>query len=300
MDLDPGRLLVLVTVGELGGVTRAARALGRTPPAVSQQLARLERDVGAQLVERHAQGVWLTPLGRRMSRHAKEIQLAVKRAAEDAADHLARHRDRLRLGAFPTAGLRLLPEALAALRHRRPDTELSVVDLGPHEGLDLVADRELDLALVAEYAEPLAAPTGVALVHLLDDPVHAVLPEEHPLAGDVGPSALSDFAADAWACAPPHLPNRTQLERAARAAGIEPTVPFEPESYAVAQALVSAGVAVSFVPELAITAHPGTRHRRLEPLLARRIHAAIPADTRFAPLTELFVELLRDVSTERR
>ncbi|MDA3628015.1 LysR family transcriptional regulator [Saccharopolyspora sp. WRP15-2] len=293
--LDPSRLLVLLALREHGSVTRAAEQLGRTPPAVSQQLIRLEDEVGAQLVERLPHGVRLTPLGSRMAERAERIAAALHDATSDAQRFRDEHRNRLRLGAFPTAGLALLPEALAAMRHRHPDAELSVVDLGPANGIERVAEHRLDLALVGEYTEPLEAQPGVRLVHLLDDPVHAVLPTDHPRAGNTSPQ-LVDFRDDTWASAPMDLPNRQQLETAARAEGFAPRVAFEFESYAVAEAVVSAGVAVSFIPRLAIAGAPGTTHRPLASGLHRRIHAAVPTSTRHAPLTEVFLQLLHDIS----
>ncbi|MGW5649069.1 LysR family transcriptional regulator [Saccharopolyspora sp. NPDC003752] len=295
--LDPSRLLVLLALREQGSVTRAAEQLRRTPPAVSQQLARLENEVGAQLVERHAHGVRLTPLGIRLAEQAERIAAALDDATADAARFRDEHRNRLRLGAFPTAGLALLPETLAALRHRHPAAELSVVDLGPAEGIDRVAAHQLDLALVGEYDEPLDVPPGVRLVHLLDDPVHAVLPSDHPLAERAEPQ-LHDFRDDTWACAPRSLPNRRQLEAAARAEGVTPKMAFEFESYAVAEAVVSAGVAVSFIPRLAIGEAAGTVHRPLASGLHRRIHAAVPTSTRHAPLTDVFQQLLHDICAE--
>ncbi|MGP4020530.1 LysR family transcriptional regulator [Saccharopolyspora sp. 5N708] len=295
--LDPSRLLILLALREQGSVTRAAERLGRTPPAVSQQLARLENEVGAQLVERHAHGVRLTPLGARLAERAERIAAALNDATDDAARFRDEHRNRLRLGAFPTAGLALLPETLAALRHRHPAAELSVVDLGPDEGIGRVAAHQLDLALVGEYDEPLDVPPGVRLVHLLDDPIHAVLPNDHLLAEKVA-LRLRDFQGDAWACAPRDLPNRRQLESAARAEGFTPNVTFEFESYAVAETVVSAGVAVSFIPRLALTNPPGTLHRPLASGLHRRIHAAVPISTRHAPLTDVFNQLLQDICAE--
>lgn len=299
MHLEPARLLLLLHIHRSGSLSGAAHALGRTPPAVSQQLARLEEEVGAQLVVRLPQGIRLTPLGRRLADHAERIAENLRLAGEDVRHHLGDHRDRLRLGAFPTAGLGLLPEALTALRHLRPGAELSVVDLGPTEGMELVGRQELDLAVVGEYAEPLTAPPGVELVHLLDDPIHAVLPVDHERASSET-VRVSDFADEPWACASRELPNRRQLDEAAALAGITPTVPFASESYAVAQAIVSAGVAVSFVPVLALTHAARTVHRPLaRPGLFRRIHAAVPSDSRHAPLTPLFLRLLHDVCAER-
>lgn len=288
---------MLLALREHGSVTRAADQLGRTPPAVSQQLIRLEDEVGAQLVERLPHGVRLTPLGVQLAERADRIAAALRDATDDAQRFRDEHRNRLRLGAFPTAGLALLPEALTAMRHRHPDAELSVLDLGPAEGIERVAAHRLDLALVGEYHEPLEAPPGVRLVHLLDDPVHAVLPTGHPLAEATAPR-LADFRDDTWAGAPLHLPNRRQLEAAAHAEGFTPRVAFEFESYAVAEAVVSAGVAVSFIPRLAITGAPGTTHQPLASGLHRRIHAAVPTDTRHAPLTDVFLQLLHDLSRD--
>lgn len=191
-----------------------------------------------------------------------------------------------------------MPEALTALRHHHPSAELSVVDLGPTEGSALVAEGELDLAIVGEYAEPLEQPPGVEHVHLVDDPIHAVMPDEHPKAR-TGELRLREFADDPWASAAANLPNRRQLDAVAAAEGIAANVPFESESYAVAQAIVSAGVAVTFVPRLALTHAAGTVHQPMtEPNLFRRVHAAVPSDTRHCPLTPLFLRLLHGVRAE--
>jgi DNA-binding transcriptional LysR family regulator len=296
MALDPHRLLLLPAIRDEGTITLAAARTGRTPPAISQQLARLEQEAGAPLVERHPRGARLTSLGARLAEHADRVAAELDEALDDAAHYLREHRDRLRLGAFPTAGLALLPDALAALRHQHPDAELSVVDLGPTEGMDLVAEHQLDLALVGEYAEELDVPAGVELVPLLQDPLHVVLPANHHLAESPAQPRLADFASDAWACAPRTLPNRRQLEQAARARDFTPRVPFEPESYAVAEALVSAGVAIAFLPRIALTDRAGTAPRPLaDAELFRRVHAAVPTSTRHVPLTAVFVRLLEDV-----
>lgn len=302
MHLDPSRLLLLLDIRAQGSLTRAAERTGRTPPAVSQQLARLEHEVGAQLVDRHRHGASLTPLGLRLAEYAQRVDAALQEAAEHTATYLDRHRDRLRVGAFPTAGLALLPEVLAAMRHQHPQAELSVADLGPYQGVTLVAEHDLDLALVGEYGEDIDVPPGVELVHLANDPIHVVLPSSHSKAdaADHVPPRLSDFATDEWASAPRTLPNRRQLERAAAEQGFTPTIPFESESYAVAEAVVSAGVAVSFIPRLAITKVPGTVDFPIvDPVLSRCILAAIPRSSSHAPLTSVCLRLLHRVCGER-
>ena len=150
----------------------------------------------------------LTALGRQLAAQAEHIADTLHHADELIAHHHSRHHTRLRLGSFPTAGAGLLPEALAALRHQHPHAALSIIGLGPAEGISLVDARKLDVALIGEYTEPITAPTEVDLVPLLDDPIHAVLPTDRRLAHTPAnqPLRLADFADDDWASAPNDLP----------------------------------------------------------------------------------------------
>lgn len=296
MVLSSGQLALVRAVHEYGSLARAARALDVTAPAVSQQLARLEREVGAPVVERGARGTRLTELGLLLCRHADIVAVELVRAQESVADYLGMHAHRLRIGAFTSAAVALLPEALAALRYRHPDVELSVSELPSDAGPELVAAGELDLALTASYGQRLNCDEGVQLVHLFADPVRVVLPDDHPLAGDPEaahvPLCLERLAGDSWACGVAGRPARAQIEAAAARVGISPRVPFETESYDVAQALARSGVAVGFVPELALVRTRWTRARPLTPDLHRDVFAALPSSTGHVALAPELLDIL--------
>src|ERR671915_1260064 len=129
--LDVRRMRVLREVAVRGSFSAAAESLSFTQSAVSQQIAALEREAGATLVERSARGVRLTDAGEALVRHADAI-LARLADAEAELEAIAGLRGgRLRLGSFPTARATLMPRAIAAFSTRHPAVELSLVEADP-------------------------------------------------------------------------------------------------------------------------------------------------------------------------
>ncbi|MBA0050921.1 LysR family transcriptional regulator [Streptomyces sp. AJS327] len=302
MPLTSPQLSLLLAVRETGSLARAASLLGVTPPAISQQLTRLEKEVGSPLVERGARGAMLTRLGAALCEHAVRVAAELERAEETVEAFLGVHARRLRLGAFPSAAMSLLPQALATLRYRYPDAELSVVDLLSDEGPERVAGDELDLAITATYGQTLPDFEGVRYEHLMTDPLLAVLPDDHRLvrSPSTAPVRLADVAADAWVGGIAERPARRQIEAAAAAHDITPHVPFQTESLDVAQALAAAGVAVAFVPRLALWQARSTAPRPLVPELSREIYATLPSSSDHIGLAAELLKALRQVCAPYR
>src|SRR3989440_2396440 len=185
--LDVRRLRVLREVSVQGSFSAAADALSYTQSAVSQQIAALEREAGATLVDRGARGVRLTDAGRALVEHSEAI-LARLAAAEDELEAIAGLRGgRMRLASFPTAGATLVPLAIAAFSRRHPAVELSLVEAEPEESLPPLRAGDLDVALTFEYSSlPDTAYESlreeIEFTPLLDDPMYVALPLAHPLA----------------------------------------------------------------------------------------------------------------------
>jgi DNA-binding transcriptional LysR family regulator len=297
MPLTSTQLALLTEVQRTGSLARAALNLGVTPPAVSQQLARLEKEVGVALVERGARGARLTPLGEQLAEHGLRVTEELQRADDLAAEFVGAHLNRLRVGGPPSISKALLPPVLANLRYRHPSAELSVVDVMSDAGIDLVADGVLDVALCADYGT-LGKDDRVTIRQVFSDPMLVVLPDDHALARDGAdaPLDLADLAASSWVSGPPGRPTRLQLDDAAADAGFVPRVPFQTESYDVAQALSEAGVAVSLIPRLAFNALSTTRARRLSNALVREIVAVIPTSIDHVPLAAEFLRGLEQMA----
>src|SRR3954453_18778291 len=188
--LDVGKLATLRAVVTHGSFSAAGEALNLTQPAVSRQVALLERQVGTQLVRRTRQGVHATAAGRLLVAHAAAIVGRRALAEAQVADLAGLRRGRLRLGSFFTALVYLSSELAALLEARPPELfahqpdviEDALVDRAA--ALRGLAAGELDLAIVFEHAfEPAPAPDGVEIAPLFDDPPCVLLPAAHALAG---------------------------------------------------------------------------------------------------------------------
>ena len=184
---DVKQLRVLRAVAEHGSFSAAADALAYTQPAVSQQIAALEKRAGTKLVDRLSRGVRLTDAGQALVEHA-EVVIARLAAAEAELDAIAGIRGgRVRLASFPTAGASLLPPAVAEFTRQYPDVELNFVEQEPEEAAQALRAAELEIAIVFEYSQ-LDQPEfermyeGIELHPLVDDPMFLALPSSHPLA----------------------------------------------------------------------------------------------------------------------
>src|SRR5690348_7804732 len=196
--LNLERLRVLHAVAATGSLAGASRALQVTTSAVSQQMARLEREAGQPLVERQGRGVRLTEAGALLADRAGEVLALVERAESDLAEHRGAVSGALTVAAFATAARGLLPGALRDLRAAHPALRVSLAEQEPHESVPALARGLVDVAVVQDWTDdPLAVSDGLARRHLLDDAFDVALPLAHPLAGRAS-VAVKELADDDW------------------------------------------------------------------------------------------------------
>ena len=178
------RLLnVLREVALRGSFSAAAESLAYTQPAVSQQIARLEKQVGVKLIEREPRGVRLTPAGEVLVRHTERVIAQLAAADEELQEVAAQARGRLRIGSFATAAGTIVPRAVAAFRQLRPAIEVEISLLDPHESIPAVRRGDLEIAITEEGGFESEVDTdGLQIEHLLDDHMWVSLPVDHPLA----------------------------------------------------------------------------------------------------------------------
>ncbi|MEV3857295.1 LysR family transcriptional regulator [Streptomyces sp. NPDC050095] len=296
---DPTRLAALVAVSEAGSITRAAQRLGYTVPALSQQLAKLEREAGTALLVRHHRGARLTGAGEVLVETARRVLDELERARHELARLAGLSGGRLRLGTFTTAGMHLLPPALTAFRRAHPDVELSVTDYEPPLGVAAVAAGDVDLALTHTYApaEPVAAPSSVVLEPVLVEELVLVTAPGQALTAGAGGSSrlpLSELAGQPLISMAPTHPPRQGVESALARAGATPSVLVDAPSYALVCALVSAGLGVAVVPEMVarMSAAP-LGWRLLEPGDLRRTISLVHRADESNPAVDSFRALLR-------
>jgi DNA-binding transcriptional LysR family regulator len=300
--LNVGRLQVLCEVVRRGSFSSAADALSYTQSAISQAIARLEAEVGAALVIRDRRGVRPTAAGATLVEHAEAIFAQIEAAEEEVAAVLGVRGGRLRVASFPSAGATLLPLAVATFRRGHPDVNLTLGEGEPEEIAPRLRSGEFDLALLFRFpgvGEQLGR--GLRTVSLLKDPLHLVLPAEHPLAGKRA-LRLEDLRDEDWVQTSASSPCARHVVRVCLAAGFEPKVSFESDDYETVQGLVAAGVGVALVPRLALSrVHPRIIVRELSPQSpSREVVAATSGGPGVAPAARTMIKILCEVAREYR
>jgi molybdate transport repressor ModE-like protein len=240
--MDPKRLLTFRAVAHRRSFSQAARELSLSQPSVSQQVAALERELGARLLERRPGGLRLTRAGAVLLEHADAIAERLGLAAAQLAEIAGAERTTLRLGAFPTALATLVPAAVARLEGAR----VIVEEGASHELGERVRSGELHLAVTfQDAAEPRRAPADLERHDLLRETFLVVLAPGHPLA-DREAVDLTDLAGEGWTA-----PSAEGIiVRTCRAAGFEPRLASITRDQLAIRGLVSRGLAVTLVPSL--------------------------------------------------
>jgi DNA-binding transcriptional LysR family regulator len=300
---DARLLTVFREVATRGSFSEAATALSFTQPAVSQQIARLERELGTRLLARNARGVTLTPAGEVLLRHAENVLAQLREAEAEVQAVAGVERPRLRVGAFASAAASIMPPALAELRATHPSAAVTMRVAEMPDSLDALRTGELDLSVIIDAVNaPLEVPADVEMVDLFEDPFLAALPYSHPLAGR-GPIALADLRDEEWMVTgvANSCPDTTIVLEACREAGFKPQASFSSDDYAAIQGMVASGMGVAIIPSLALgNAREDIAIRPLRGATpVRRVRAAVAAD-RPSALADALLEILRASGRDRR
>lgn len=248
--LNLERLRTLDALARHGSVSGAAEGLHVTTSAVSQQMAKLEREVGQPLLAKNGRGVRLTDAGRLLADHAARILSQVELAQSDIEAQSGRAVGDLAVAAFPTAARGLLPSALAALRTEHPQLRVHMREMEPADAVRGVLRGDFDLAVVLDwYNKPLSMPEGLAKQELLHDPADVAMHVGHPLAGRTTVD-LEEFADDDWVTWAEGEFCHEWLMVTLRGKGVEPRIAHVAEEHATQLALVAEGLGVCVAPRL--------------------------------------------------
>jgi DNA-binding transcriptional LysR family regulator len=263
--LDMRRLRILHAVSAYGSVTAAAAALGYSAPAVSQQLAALEREVGMQLTEREGRGIGLTTAAGLLVAHTDALLAQLDAAEADLAALRDQVAGRVTLAAFPSAAAEIVPAAWAALAGSAPHVQLDLVEMEPEEALPAAARGELDVAIAHEY-DLLPRPLDPLFERreLLCDPVFVAVPASSIAAAGKGPLQLRSLASQPFLAPRSKTSCAEMIQRACARAGFVPRVVARASDFQVLLSLVAAGAGVTLVPRLAAR-YPPAGVRLIQP-----------------------------------
>ncbi|WP_274911246.1 LysR substrate-binding domain-containing protein [Streptomyces sp. WZ-12] len=263
MELTSRLLEQFVVLAEEKHFGHAARRLSMSQPPLSQAIQRLERGLGASLLERTGRGVKLTAAGAAFAADAKRL-LEAQNAAMERVRRISRGVEgTIRLGYVSSLGHWHLPQLLAVAAREMPGIRLSVRQLASVELAERVREGAVDLALVRM---PVADLAGVEVREVAKERTVLAVPLGHPLAGAAS-IPLSRLRDEEFVTASPRAISelRQMIQDACREAGFAPRSRAQAEDLTSMLGYTAAGMCVSFVPErVAALGHPLVRFVPLE------------------------------------
>lgn len=294
--IEARHLRVLRAVAATGSFSAAARELGCTQPAVSQQMKALEASAGTPLLIRTGREMRLTQAGEVLVRHASGILAGLTAAEEEVAAIAGLRAGRVRLVSFPSGSSTLVPTALAALRAAHPGTRVSLVEAEPPRSIEMLREGDCDIALAFRYGAGRAEWDDLVVRPLLADRLVGLVPEGHRLAGS-GPVGIGELAEESWIAGCPRC--RRQLVDVCEEAGFTPRIDFATDDYPAVVGLVGAGLGVAVLPALAIeSVRPrGARTVAVEPAVEREIVALTLPDLAQVPAVAATLDELTRAAT---
>lgn len=250
---------------ETGSVTTAARSLGLTQPAISQQLRQLELTVGTRLLDRVGGKLLPTAAGQALLEPARRAQSAAEDAVSAMAPYRSGETGRVRLGTGATACIYLLPPVLEAARKRMPGLEIIVVIGNSEDVVQKVETGDLDIALVTL---PVSISRSLSMTRLRSDPLMALLPAGMaPSTRTVTPAQIGQWPLILYEAGGT---TRTIVDGWFRHAAVKARPIMELGSVEAIKVLVGSGLGAAILPGMAVQEPIGdTVTKPLHPTLSR-------------------------------
>lgn len=292
--LNPVHLRTFSVVCRTGSFAVAARELGYTPSAVSQQIVGLERATGLTLFERVPNGVRPTSIASALVERSDTVLAGLERLETDIRALADGRIGRLTLGSFPSASVRLVPIALSRMVSTYPTAQVGLEEGEPDQLLGLLDSGDLDLVVYYDYGgSPRSLPEGVRRVQLLREDLVFLSPRAMRLPWR---GRLSVARAQQWVAPREGTAMERQLRQLCAAEGFAPSVSLYSNDYDVIRQLVSRGLGVAIVPGLGYEPDLRVRAERVVGDDAcRRVYAAYRT-ANANPLVPVLEGVLREVS----
>ena len=282
-----------------GHVGRAAATLGLTQPALTQSIARLEREIGAPLFERSPRGIRLNAAGEHLHRHALRMHNAMEDARREMTQFASGSAGRLRIGTGLAIAQYLLPAACASLLEQAPGLQLEITSGTGQNLMPMLRKGEIDLVLSGISTRP---DDDMTQEDLAEDKVVVVAGEHHPLLRRRNVRA-AELADSKWVLSKSGSLLTRWLAQRFTGLGLKPPTPsVETDSVSTLLALVANSSLLTFHSWSSIEHSPF--HARLKPLSVpeiewrRHIGAVYRTGAYLPPAAQALIEIVRTISRQ--
>jgi LysR family hydrogen peroxide-inducible transcriptional activator len=283
--MEVNQLRYVCAIADTGNFSRAAERCRIAQPSLSQQVQKLEDDLGVKLFDRLGRSIRLTEAGRAFIPRARAILEQLDAARSSAADKNADLRGNVTVGVIPTVAPYLMPAYTASFAKKFPDAKLRIIEETTSVLVEGLRDLSIDVAILAL---PLRH-KDLELFPIRTEPLFAVLKKNHPRAR-AKLLALKDLRGESFVMLRDgHCFRDLSLDTCTRAR-ITPNIAFESGQFSSLLGMVAAGIGVSLVPEMAIDRNANCRYVRLSDAQATRtIVAAVVRGRSFNRVQQAFV-----------
>jgi len=259
------QLRYVCAIAETGSFSRAAERCQVAQPSLSQQVLKLEEDLGARLFDRLGRSVRLTEAGRAFLTHARSILSQMETARSSVVDKSADVRGSVSVGVIPTIAPYLMPRYTTTFAKKYPEAKLRIIEETTPILIESLRDLSIDLAILAL---PLRH-KDLELFPLRTEPLFAVLPKDHPRAATES-LAIKDLRGESFVMLRDGHCFRDLSIAACSHARVTPRIAFESGQFSSLFGMVAAGVGITLAPEMAIDRNAGCRYVRLSDARATR------------------------------
>lgn len=280
------QLRYICAIAETGSFSRAAERCQVAQPSLSQQVLKLEEDLGAKLFDRLGRSVRLTEAGRAFLPHARSILHEMEAARSSVADKVGDARGSVAAGVIPTIAPYLMPRYTAAFAKEFPEAKLRLIEATTPRLVEGLRNLSIEVAILAL---PLRH-KDLEWFPIRTEPLFAVVPKDHASA-HAKSIALRELRGAPFVMLRDGHCFRDLSIAACAQARVTPRIAFESDQFSSVLGMVAAGMGVSLVPEMAIDRHAGCRYVRLSDARATRtIVAAVLRGRSFNRVQQAFID----------
>ena len=281
MDIRKCKLFVITA--ETKNISRTAELTGYTQSAVSHNLKSLEKEVGIQLFKRDRYGVHLTSLGADFLFYVKRFLAENERLEQFIYDLHGLEVGSINIGSYTSVSTAALPQIIKTFHEAHPTVDIAIKEGGADDLAAWIANYEIDLAFISKQPG-----FDFDFIHLIDDPMVAVLPPDYPVGPEDKAFPIAEFNAKAF------IKSETGIEydvsRFLDKNRVQPDILLSSKEDATIISMVESGIGIAILPELSCKGRPGKyKTMPLEPNFTRDLGIGVRSLESATPITRSFI-----------
>lgn len=288
--MDTAKVRALLTAADLGSISRAAEALGYTQSGVTHIIRALEDEAGFPLLLRGNRGVKLTADGERLAPLLRELIHATDRLEQEMALTRGVESGLVRIGTYSSISLHWMPSILEAFQARYPNIEVELLEGNALEIEDWLSSGRIDIAYTS-----LRPNYTFDTIKILDDPMYAVLPKNHPRAHDRS-FPITAFKGEPFLVYVSDTKPEADLAQAMEMAGVSATAKFSSNFDMTILAMVEHNLGITIMPRLILQGSiADVAAIPIEPRISRSLGIAVRSMAEASPAMQRFISCTREV-----